>query len=221
MNIQEKISKKKQELEALEKQFKKQQEKVEWMKVKAPFGDFEIQCKLTHLSENRKTTLKKIKEESHLCICGHTHVGLKGHKEKCINCKCKSFENNELDIATYEQLQYCRNNNLHKCFIEFWARLKENPNKVDEKNGYEARFDANSGRAYLYCNSSPSSTYSSLGVFVVRKKIRGLSMDNKRMKREEQGIEINIQKAGICKKALKKMRWLKRLLIQKLEKMAI
>jgi len=134
---------------------------TEWLYL--PKFKVEIQCKLTHLDEDRQTTLKTLNEGE--------------------------------ELATYEILQYCRNEKLHKCFIDFWARLKDNPDKISELNDYEARFYADSVRALLGCcwdnfpkksedpavkafyaaylrkkRSSPSYSDASLGVFLVRKK---------------------------------------------------
>ena len=109
---------------------------TEWLYL--PKFKVEIQCKLTHLDEDRQTTLKTLNEGE--------------------------------ELATYEILQYCRNEKLHKCFIDFWARLKDNPDKISELNDYEARFVADSGGAILFCCRGPSGTNASLGVFLVRKK---------------------------------------------------
>ena len=45
-------------------------------------------------------------------------------------------------------------------------RLNSKPKQLDER---VARFGANSGRAYLYCNGGPTSTDSSLGVRAIRR----------------------------------------------------
>lgn len=117
---------------------KEKQKETQWLYL--PKFKVEIQCELTHLNEDRKTTLKNLKAGE--------------------------------DVATYEILQYCRNEKLHHCFINFWARLKQNPDKISEQNGYEAGFYAGSDRASLICGWYPSDSVQALGVFIVRKKVK-------------------------------------------------
>jgi hypothetical protein len=59
---------------------------------------------------------------------------------------------------------------IKNIFKDDWFYIKQW--RKDYEGKYVAWFYASSGRAYLYCNSSPSSTYSSLGVRFKRKKIR-------------------------------------------------
>ena len=77
-------------------------------------------------------------------------------------------------IADYTLLKDLRNEGFESNWTkypflkEFWVFVPQE-DKISEKNNYVARFDADSGRAVLYCNGSPSGSNASLGVFVVRK----------------------------------------------------
>jgi hypothetical protein len=89
--------------------------------------------------------------------------------------KNKTFEQQKAEIpkgceiATYEIIQYCRDNNLHECFRSFWVNIP-NPDKMSMDKGYIAGFVAYSGWAFLVCGRNPSGAGSSLGVFVIRRE---------------------------------------------------
>jgi hypothetical protein len=73
------------------------------------------------------------------------------------------------NIADYQLLQELRNKGL--TFLkDFWVFVP-NPDKIS-KDKYVARFDANSNWADLYCDRLPTGRSDSLGVFVVRKKVK-------------------------------------------------
>ena len=133
----------------------------------------QIDLKIKALEEKKKQLLSKQENNSKVYIYLD--------KFKCwilpeVILKNKTYDEQKAEIpsgceiASYEIIQYCRNNNLHKCFIDFWVHVP-NPDRISEKN-YVARFDANSGRADLGCNGDPTDTYPSLGVFVVRKRLK-------------------------------------------------
>lgn len=104
------------------------------------------------------------------------------------------------EIASYEMLQYCRNQKLHECFIDFWARVFPNPDKISEANGYVAGFGADSDGAYLGCGWYPTGRDSSLGVFVVRKisknpkKDEAIDEENKRYFYDSMSLSMKHQK---------------------------
>jgi hypothetical protein len=71
-------------------------------------------------------------------------------------------------IADYPLLHKLRNSGEFD-FLKDFLVFVPNPDKISKKNNYVARFDANSYRANLYCDRSPTYSYPSLGVFIVRR----------------------------------------------------
>jgi hypothetical protein len=85
--------------------------------------------------------------------------------------ECKALLKKNEFIADYQTLQNLRNDDRYRELLGLtntWAFVP-NPDKMGEKNGYVARFDADSGRANLNCYWNPSYANSTLGVFIVRK----------------------------------------------------
>ncbi len=74
-------------------------------------------------------------------------------------------------IADYSLLQELRNKKIDNRFKNFWVFVP-NPDKISKNNNYFARFGADSDRADLGCDGSPSGRNSSLGVFLIRKKVK-------------------------------------------------
>ena len=72
------------------------------------------------------------------------------------------------EIADYELLQELRNTGKYSFLKDFWVFVP-NPDKISKKNNYVARFGAGSGGAGLGCDGYPGYSYSSLGVFLIRK----------------------------------------------------
>jgi len=93
------------------------------------------------------------------------------HKGKTYK-ECLNLLNKGETIADYPLLQKLRNENKDKRFIDFWAFVP-NPDAISKDNKYVARFGANSGGAFLVCSRVPTLTGGSLGVFLVRKRLRG------------------------------------------------
>lgn len=76
----------------------------------------------------------------------------------------------EKDIATHEELFALRKLvNKYPQFKDFYAFVP-NPDDVAKKNGYVARFYANSVRVYLGTYYYSDGSGSTLGVFVVKRK---------------------------------------------------
>ena len=73
------------------------------------------------------------------------------------------------EIATYEILQYLRNNQAKEFnLINTWEFVKQ-PDKISNKNKFVAVFFAYSDGANLYCDRIPSSTNDGLGVRWIRR----------------------------------------------------
>ena len=83
-----------------------------------------------------------------------------------------------LEIADYEIIQYCRNEKLHKCFEGFWVNVP-NPD-IRSRKKYVARFNAGSDWADLDCYWNPGGSDSSLGVFVIKRRMRDEKRKSKR-----------------------------------------
>ncbi len=83
-------------------------------------------------------------------------------------------EVNESDIADYPLLQELRNEGFKSDWKKY-SFLKEawtfvpNPDEVSKANGYVARFFMYSDVADLYCRFNSVDSYSTLGVFLVKK----------------------------------------------------
>ena len=83
-------------------------------------------------------------------------------------------EVNESDIADYPLLQELRNEGFKSNWEKYgflkdtWAFVP-NPDEVSKANGYVARFYMYSDCAYLVCWYDPDYSYSTLGVFLVKK----------------------------------------------------
>ena len=76
-------------------------------------------------------------------------------------------------IADYLLLQDLRNCGKYPdSFTKFWVFVP-NPDKISEKSGFVARFSADSSRVCLVCYWDPLDAGPELGVFVVRKKVKG------------------------------------------------
>lgn len=73
------------------------------------------------------------------------------------------------EIATYELLQYLRNNQPEEFnLIKTWE-FCQNPDNISKKNNYVARFNADSDGANFICYWDPSYSSSSLGVRYFRR----------------------------------------------------
>lgn len=74
-------------------------------------------------------------------------------------------------IADYPLLQKLRNSEYcnELGLNDIWCFVP-NPDKMMKDKGFVAWFYAYSGRADLYCNGYPTDSYSSLGVFIIRRK---------------------------------------------------
>ena len=78
----------------------------------------------------------------------------------------------EKDIATHNDLFALRSLvDKYPQFKDFWAFVP-NPDAVAKKNGYVAWFDAYSGWVGLYTSYYSGDSGSSLGVFVVKRKVK-------------------------------------------------
>ena len=93
-----------------------------------------------------------------------------------IHHKNKSYEECEKDLSegesipTYEQIQWLRNSKYKdQLNLDDSYEFVRNPDNISSKNGYVARFYANSGYASLYCYGDSSFSVSSLGVRFVRR----------------------------------------------------
>jgi len=85
----------------------------------------------------------------------------------------KDLKNGE-EVATYEVLQTCRNDEQLRIklgLVDTWEFVYPNPDKISSDNGYVARFYADSDYANLYCGRVAVNSSSNLGVRFVRKKI--------------------------------------------------
>ena len=131
---------------------------------------------------NLKEHLKEEQEKSNKILDNWLDIG-NGIEISQLILKNKTYKecllslNKGEKIADYTLLQELRNSQFiaktdDKRFIDFWAFVP-NPDEISEKNNYVAGFVANSDRAVLYCDEDPTCSNASLGVFVVRKKLRG------------------------------------------------
>ena len=95
--------------------------------------------------------------------------------ETTIHHKGKMFAECEKDcpkgweIATYELLQYLRNNHAKAFNLIDTLEFVQNPDTISRKKGNVAWFVAGSVVAFLNCSRNPDYSNSSLGVRFVRK----------------------------------------------------
>lgn len=138
---QKKIDDTKKKLKELENQLQKENDKSDWIKI--PELKIEIQTKIHHKGKS----YSELKEEF-----GEEYL--------------------EKHLPTYDQLQKLRNleyNGKYKLgLIDTWEFVKQQ-DEISKKNGYVARFYANSGCANLNCGRSSSFSNSYLGVRFVRR----------------------------------------------------
>ncbi len=95
------------------------------------------------------------------------------HKNKSYDDLVKEFgkEFLEENLPTYAQLQFLRNSKKY-CkklgLLDTWEFVKQE-DEISKKNGYVARFIADSGCCYLGCGRDSWDSDSGLGVRFVRK----------------------------------------------------
>lgn len=127
---------------------------------------------LAHIQEGKKLTAKQSENDTDWLDIGNgLEISKQVHNGKTY-AEIKELLNKREKVADYALLQKLRNKNMDERFKDFWVFVP-NPDKITENNNYIARFSASSDRAFLDCDRSPSISYASLGVFIVRKKIRG------------------------------------------------
>ena len=91
------------------------------------------------------------------------------HKNKTY-AECEKDLGKDESIPTYEQIQWLRNSKYKdQLNLDDSYEFVQNPDNISKENGYVARFYADSGYAYLYCNVDSSVSYSDLGVRFVRR----------------------------------------------------
>ena len=138
---QEKVIEAKKNLKELELKLQKEQDKSEWIKI--PKLKIEIQSKIHHKGKS----YNELKEEF-----GEEYL--------------------EEHLPTYNQLQTLRNLEHKKKYklglIDTWEFVKQE-DLISRKNGYVARFCADSGYAGLDCSRDSDYSYSGLGVRFVRR----------------------------------------------------
>jgi len=138
---QNKIDETKKKLKELENQLQKETDKSDWIKI--PELKIEIQTKIHHKGKSYNELKKEFGEE---------------YLEK--------------HLPTYKQLQELRNlehDGKYKLgLIDTWEFVKQE-DKISRKNGYVARFYANSDYANLDCDGYSSVSNSNLGVRFVRR----------------------------------------------------
>ena len=139
--IQAQINKKEKEIKVLKKKLQEESDKSEWLYI--PELKIEIQTKIHHKNKSYDDLVKEFGKEY-----------LEEH------------------LPSYAQLQLLRNNKKY-CkslgLISTWEFVKQE-DEISRKNGYVARFSADSGWAYLGCARDPDYSDSTLGVRFVRKK---------------------------------------------------
>ena len=94
------------------------------------------------------------------------------HKDKTL-AEARSLLNKGEEVCSYELIQWLRNSDKYRDLLglnDTWCFVYPNPDKVRDKLGEVAWFNAYSDRAYLYCVRNPTGSYSSLGVFIFRRK---------------------------------------------------
>ena len=137
--LQKQIEKKEKELQELKAKLREESEKDTWLEI--PEKGIKIMTKLQFTGKTYSEILKEVDES---------------------------------EIADYNLLQELRNEGFksnwekYKFLEEAWAFVP-NPDEVSKANGYVARFNVCSDYAYLYCYRVSDYSYSTLGVFLVKK----------------------------------------------------
>jgi hypothetical protein len=147
--LQEKIKTKKEELDALEKELKTEQlksetEVSEWVKI--PGTEYEVTKNVLYKGKTYNEIMLLKKPEEELLTL------------KLIGAIC---ENPEL----VKELKMDSSSTKDDFFIQ-------QPFDLNRKNGYVARFYADSGYASLYCGEVADYSYSSLGVRFAKKILK-------------------------------------------------
>ncbi len=149
--LQGQIAKKEKELKELHTKLKEENLKNIWLEI--PERGIKITTKLQYTGKTYPEILKEV---------------------------------NENEIADYNLLQELRNEGFKSNWKKYgflkdtWAFVP-NPDEVSKSNGYVARFDVDSDCANLYCYRNSDDSYSSLGVFLV-KKLKTNETKNKKNK---------------------------------------
>lgn len=146
-NIQEKINKKKAELEILEKQLKEESDKSEYIYIKKL--DIEIQTKIHHKGKSYDDLIKEFGKE---------------YLEEHLPTYAQ--------LQLLRNLAFKENKYVELGLLDSWEFVKQE-DEISRKNGYVARFFAYSDYAYLDCDGYSCSSDSDLGVRFVRKKNKG------------------------------------------------
>ena len=137
--LQKQIEKKEKELKGLKEKLREENEKDIWLEI------LEKGIKITNKLQFTGKTYPEILKEV-----------------------------DEGEIADYNLLQELRNEGFKSNWEKYgflkdtWAFVP-NPDEVSKANGYVARFYVDSGYAYLDCNRDSDYSYSTLGVFLVKK----------------------------------------------------
>jgi hypothetical protein len=137
--LQNQIEKKEKELKELKAKLREENEKDIWLEI--PERGIEITIKLQFRGKTYPEILKEVDES---------------------------------EIANYELLQELRNEGFKSNWKKYgflkdtWAFVP-NPDEVSRKNGYVARFVVDSDYAILDCYGYSDYSYSSLGVFLIKK----------------------------------------------------
>lgn len=142
-SVQEQIDKKEKELKELKEKQRAESEKDIWLEI--PEKGIKITTKLQFTNKTYPDILKEVDES---------------------------------EIADYPLLQDLRNEGYNSNWEKYgflkdtWAFVP-NPDKVSKANGRVARFNMNSGDAYLDCWFISGNSGSALGVFLIKKISRG------------------------------------------------
>ncbi len=124
---------------------------------------------------------KKFKEENKKDFIYIKELGIEiqkeiHHKNKSYDDLVKEFGEKFLEenLPTYSELQALRNlENKGKYklgLIDTWEFVKQE-DEISKKNGYVARFGADSGCCNLNCGRSSDVPYSDLGVRFIKRKV--------------------------------------------------
>ena len=137
--LQKQIEKKEKELKELKTKLREESEKDIWLEI--PEKGIKITTKLQFTGKTYPEILKEV---------------------------------DEIEIADYKLLQELRNEGFksnwekYKFLEDTWAFVP-NPDEVSKINGYVAGFRVDSDYADLDCNRYSDDSYSSLGVFLIKK----------------------------------------------------
>ena len=128
----------------------------------------EAEKKLTQLKEQ----LKKEQDKSEWVKIPELKIEVQNqihHKDKTY-AECEKDLIKGESIPTYEQIQWLRNSKYKdQLNLDDSYEFVQNPDNISKKNGYVARFSADSDCANLDCNGDSSDSDSDLGVRFVRK----------------------------------------------------